>query len=110
MLTFLQINGLCFVATEPELHFTPNQTPVVNFSVASNRRWTDQGGSERESSCFIDCVVFGKLAEAVDKHVRKGDPIYIEGNLNLERWEKDGRKHSKHSVSLSKVVFLKPKD
>lgn len=110
MLTFMRFESLCYAATEPELKFTPNKTPVVNFSVASNRRWTDQGGTDHERSCFIDCVVFGKFAEAVDKNVRKGDPLYIEGDLNLERWENEGVKHSKHTVTLVKVVFLKPKD
>jgi len=110
MLTFLQVSGLVYTVNEPELKYTTNKTPVVNFTVASNRKWNDEGGSKHEDSCFIDCVVFKSLAEVVDKNVHKGDPLYIEGNLKLERWEKDDQKHSKHSLMVSRVVFLKARD
>jgi single-strand DNA-binding protein len=110
MITFMSVNGLVYTVNEPELHYTPAQKPVVEFSVAANKKWTDQGGSH-EDSCFIDCVVFGKLAEAVDKNVRKGDPLYIEGELKLDRWEdQQGGKHSRHRIILSRVIFLKPKE
>lgn len=110
MLTFLQVSGLVYTVNEPELKYTANKMPVVNFTVASNRAWTDEGGSKHEDSCFIDCVVFKSLAEAVDKNVHKGDPLFIEGNLKLERWESDDQKHSKHSIMVSRVIFLKPRD
>lgn len=110
MLTFLNGFGLVYTVNEPVLKFTPNKTPVVNFTVAANKKWTDESGSNREDSCFIDCVCYSKLAEAVDKVVRKGHPLYIEGKLKQERWEKDDQKHSKHTIVLSKVVFLKPKE
>lgn len=111
MLTFMDVNGIVYTATEPELKFTTNKKPVVNFSVASNRKWSDGGGAEHEDSCFINCVGFGKLAEVVDDKVRKGDPLYIEGNLKLDSWEADdGAKRSRHSVVLNRVVFLKPKE
>lgn len=110
MLTFMNVACLVYTVNEPELHYTPNKTAVVSFTVASNRKWRDQGGSEHEDSCFIDCACFSKLAEACDKNVRKGDPLYIEGTLKQERWEKDGVKHYKHSVTLNRVVFLKPKE
>ena len=110
MLTTLQVSGLVYTVNEPELRFTPNKTPVVNFTVAANRKWTDEGGSKHEESCFIDCVAFSKLAEAIDKNVSKGDPLYIEGSLKQERWEKDDEKHSKHVLTLGRVIFLKPKE
>lgn len=110
MITFLAVKGLVYTVNEPELKYTLNKKPVVEFSVAANKKWTDQGGSH-EDSCFIDCVVFGKLAEAVDKNVRKGDPLYVEGDLKLEKWEDNqGNKHSKHKVILLRVIFLKPKE
>jgi single-strand DNA-binding protein len=110
MLTFLQVSGLVYTVNEPKLKYTANKMPVVNFTVVSNRAWTDEGGSKHEDSCFIDCVVFKSLAEAVDKNVHKGDPLFIEGNLKLERWESDDQKHSKHSIMVSRVIFLKPRD
>jgi single-strand DNA-binding protein len=108
-MTFLEVSGLVYVVNDPELRFTPTKTPVVSFTVAANRKWTDEGGSKHEESCFIDCTAWNKLAELVDKSVHKGDPLYIYGTLKQETWEKDEKKHSKHTVTLSRVVFLKPK-
>ena len=110
MLTFMKLSGLVRTVNDPELHYTTSKKPVVEFTVASNRQWTDEGGSKHEETCFLDCTCFARLAEAVDKHVFKGDPLYIEGRLKLERWESDGQKRSKHSLAVEKVIFLKPKD
>jgi len=110
MLTFLNGNGLVYTVNEPQLSYTPNQTPVANFTVAANRQWTDVQESKHEESCFIDCVCFNKLAEMVAMKVGKGDPLYIEGHLKQERWEKDGVKHSKHVLTLARVIYFKPKE
>jgi single-strand DNA-binding protein len=110
MMTFLEVSGLVYVVNEPDLHYTPTGTPVVSFTVAANRKWTDEGGSKHEESCFIDCTAWSKLAEAIDKNVGKGDPLHITGTLKQETWEKDGQKHSKHVLTLNRVVFLKPKE
>ena len=46
----------------------------------------------------MDVSVFGKRAEALEKHFSKGDPITVAGQLKLDRWEKDGQKRSKHHI------------
>ena len=110
MLTFMNIHGLVYTVNEPELRYTPNQTAVVNFTVAVNRQWKDGDNAKHEESCFIDCACFSGLAEIVSKNVGKGEPLYIEGYLRQECWEKDGVKHSKHVLTLSRVIYFKPKD
>jgi len=109
MLTFLKFDGLVYTVNEPELKYTPNQTAVVNFTVACNRQWTDDSNTKREESCFIDCACFNRLAEIVSVSVGKGDPLFIEGRLKQECWEKDGVKHSKHSLILNRVIYFKPR-
>jgi single-strand DNA-binding protein len=110
MMTFLEVTGLVYAVNDPELRFTPNKTPVVSFTVAANRKWTDEGGSKHEESCFIDCTAWSKLAELIDKSVIKGDPLYVFGTLKQELWEKDNQKHSKHALTLSRCVFLKARE
>lgn len=110
MLTFLEVSGLVYTVNEPELRYLANKTAVVSFTVAANRKWTDEGGAKHEESCFIDCTCWAKLAEAVDKNVAKGDPLHVTGTLKQETWEKDGQKRSKHVLNVSRVVFLKPKE
>lgn len=109
MLTFLNVSGLVHVVDEPELRYTPSKKAVVSFTVASNRSWTDQAGTRQEDRCFISCTAWGKLAENIDKYVGKGDPLYIDGSLRQESWEKDDQKHTKHSLNLDHAYFLKLK-
>ena len=107
MMTFLKVNGLCRAVEEPELRYTPNQKAVTSMTVATNRKWKDDGGATHEESCFLDCTVWGKLAESVAQYVERGDPLYIEGKLELERWiANDGTKRQKVKAVLGCVVFL----
>jgi len=93
---------------EPQLTFLPSQTPVVEFGLATNRRWTDKAtGEHREDVCFIDCRCYGKQAETLNKHLNKGDPVFIEGRLQLDTWKaKDHSNRSKHRVFVESFQFL----
>jgi single-strand DNA-binding protein len=92
---------------DPQLSYTPNQTAVVDFGMAMNRRWTGQDGSQREETCFVDCRAFGRLAENINKYMTKGRPIFIEGRLTFESWTtQDGSKRSRHRVTVENFQFL----
>ncbi len=92
---------------DPQLSYTPNQTPVVDFGLATNRKWTGQDGSQREDTCFVDCRMFGKRAEVINKYCKKGNPLFIEGRLTFDSWEaQDGTKRSKHRVTVMNFEFL----
>ena len=67
-------------------------------------------GTSHEDSSFVECVAWKDLAELAERYVKRGDPLYIEGRLDQERWEKEGVKHSKHVVTLSRFVSLQPKE
>ena len=93
-----------------ELTYLPNQTAVVNFGFATNRKWKNAAGETKEEVCFIDCQSFAKSAETLNKYIHKGDPLYIEGRLKFENWEaKDGSKHSRHRVIIESFQFLSTK-
>jgi len=92
---------------DPQLSYTPNQTAVVDFGLAMNRRWTGQDGSQREETCFVDCRAFGRMAENINKFFTKGKPIFIEGRLSFDQWTaQDGSKRSKHRVTVENFQFL----
>lgn len=107
------VNTCIFIGNltrDPELAYLPNQTAVVNFGLAINRKWKSADGEAKEEVCFIDCQCFAKSAEILTKYVKKGDPIYIEGRLKFEMWSaKDGTKHSKHRLIIEKFQFLSTK-
>jgi single-strand DNA-binding protein len=95
---------------DPELSYLPSQTPVVEFSIATNRKYKDSNGAEREDSCFIDCRLYGKRAEVINKYCGKGSKLMVEGRLQLDRWEaQDGSKRSKHRIMVDDFTFINDK-
>ena len=97
---------------DPQLSYTPNQTSVTEFGIATNRKWKGQDGREQEEVLFVDCVCFGKRGEAIQKYSLKGDPLLIEGRLKLDTWQaQDGTNRSKHRVIVENFTFMgSPKD
>jgi single-strand DNA-binding protein len=92
---------------DPQLSYLPSQTPVVDFGIAVNRRWTSKEGESKEEVCFIDCRAFSRLAENINKYMKKGRSIFIEGRLVLDAWTaQDGTKRSKHRVQIDNCQFL----
>ena len=107
MANFNKILLIGNLTRDPELKYTPSNTAVVTFGLAVNRKWKDQDGTERQETCFVDCVAFANMANTINKYVHKGDPIFVEGRLHLDSWTaEDGTKRSKHKVIVQSAQFL----
>jgi len=91
---------------DPQLTYLPSQTPVVEFGLATNRRYRKQDGTMADDTCFVDCQMFGKRAETINKYFKKGEPIFVEGRLKYDSWEKDGRRQSRLRVFVENFEFL----
>ncbi|HVT90735.1 MAG TPA: single-stranded DNA-binding protein [Tepidisphaeraceae bacterium] len=97
---------------DPQLRYLPNQTPVVDFGLACNRKYKLQSGEEKEEVTFVDCSAFGRTAEVINQYMKKGKPIFIEGRLRYEQWEdkQGGGKRSKLSVHVDNFQFIGGRD
>lgn len=92
---------------DPQLSYLPSQTPVVEFGIATTRKFKKQDGSQGEETCFVDCQMFGKRAEVINQYFKKGDPIFVEGRLKFDSWTtQDGAKRSKLRVFAENFEFL----
>ncbi len=92
---------------DPQLSYLPSQTAVVDFGLAVNRNWTGKDGQNKTEVCFIDCRAFGRQAENINKYLKKGNPLFVEGRLTLDNWTaQDGSKRSKHRVTVEGFRFL----
>ncbi len=92
---------------DPQLRYTPSQTPVCEFGLAMNRRRRNASGEMQEETCFVDITAWGKQAETLSKYVTKGRQLFVEGRLTLDRWEtQDGQRRSKLRVTLEGFQFL----
>lgn len=93
---------------DPELRYTPSNTPVAQVGLAINRRWRNQQTNEwQEETTFVDCEAWGKQAETINQYLRKGRPVYIEGRLKLDQWQdKEGNNRSKIKVVIESFQFI----
>lgn len=92
---------------DPQLRYLPNQTPVVEFGLAINRRFT-VNGEQREETTFVDCSAFGKQAEVINQYCQKGKGLFVEGRLKYDQWEdkQGGGKRSRLTVVVENFQFL----
>ena len=92
---------------DPQLSYLPSQTAVVEIGIATNRKFKKTDGSQGEEVCFVDCKMFGKRAEVINKHLKKGSPLMVEGRLCRDEWQgQDGSKRSKHYVMIENFEFM----
>lgn len=92
----------------PELRTTNNGTSVCTFSIAVNRKYKAQDGSQITD--FFDIVAWRQLAELCGKYLEKGRKIGIVGELQTRSYEsKDGTKRYVTEIVASEVEFLTPK-
>lgn len=76
------------LATDPDSRFTPNGAQVTDFrlAVSQNRK---QGEEWVEDTLFVKITCWGYNAKKVSEGYHKGDLIYVEGRLQIKRYEKN---------------------
>ncbi|MGL4522860.1 MAG: single-stranded DNA-binding protein [Bacilli bacterium] len=93
------------ITKDPELRYTGNNTAVCQFTVAVNRTFTNQAG-EREAD-FIPVIAWRKQAENLEKFIKKGMLLGIDGRLQTRTYEaQDGSKRFVTEVVADNVHFL----
>ncbi len=90
---------------DPEKRALPNGTQVCSFGVATNRTYNDRDGKKQEQTEFHNVVAFGKLADIMGQYLKKGRPVFIEGRLQTNSWEKDGQKHYRTEIIADTFQF-----
>ncbi|MEI6426307.1 MAG: single-stranded DNA-binding protein [Candidatus Absconditabacteria bacterium] len=85
-------------------------TPVVNFTVATNRKFKNKDGNVLEDAEYHRCVSYGKGAEVLGKYLNKGKRIYIEGRLRTRKWQdSEGLERFSTEIIVDNFIFLDPK-
>jgi single-strand DNA-binding protein len=73
---------------DPEIRSTNDGTRIANLALATSESWRDRNSGERkERTEWHRVVIFNeRLVEVVEKYVRKGSKLYIEGALQTRKW------------------------
>ena len=109
-MSLLKVQGVVRLARDVEIKYSQSGSAIANFSIVSSSKYKTQSGEQKEDTCFIDAVSFGRLGEICNQYLKKGSKIKIDGELKLESWTaQDGTKRSKHSINIKEMEMLDSK-
>ena len=95
------------VGRDPEMRITPEGQSVTSFSVASNYKSRSTSGEPREETQWFNCQAWDKLAETCNQYLTKGQQVYIEGQVKLRTYNKQGDgQGASLDVNVTNVQFL----
>lgn len=87
---------------DPEIRFATSGTQIASFSLAVDR------GKDNETD-FVNIVAFGKTAEFIGNYMTKGRLILVDGQLRIEKYQKDGEQKTAVKVVANQVRFMETK-
>lgn len=92
---------------DPIFRETTNGTPVVNFAIASNRKFKDSTNQWQEDVCYVGVVAWNKLAESCRERLKKGSAVLVDGELQSRSWKsEDGHNRSIVEIKARRIQFL----
>src|SRR5690242_15529463 len=99
------------LGNDPEVRSTSGGNRVATFSLATSRSWNDAAGSKQEKTEWHRCVVWNtkssQLADIVERYVKKGDKIYVEGRIEYRQWQdKDGQTRYSTEINVRELILL----
>ncbi|QPC87802.1 single-stranded DNA-binding protein [Mesorhizobium sp. NBSH29] len=92
------------LGADPEIRRLNSGEPVVNLRIATSESWRDKNsGDRKEKTEWHQVVIFNdNLAKVAEQYLKKGMKVYIEGQLQTRKWEKDGVERYSTEIVLQK--------
>lgn len=101
----------CHVAgnliADPESKNVGDST-VCKINIAVNRKY-NSGGQVMEEVVYVEVTIWGRQAEFVQTHMRKGINVMVTGSLKYDKWERDGKPMSRVSILAQRIDFVENK-
>ncbi len=100
------------VGNDPEVRATSNGARVAQLNLATTRSWSGPGGERQEKTEWHRCVLWnqrpgGGLADVVERYVRKGDRLYIEGSIEYRQWQdREGQTRYTTEIRVREMIML----
>jgi len=93
---------------DPDVRFTQKGQAWARFDIAVNRRYKDTSSGEwKDKTCFVPIVVWGPAAERCRDRLKKGSPVHVEGQLEMNEWtDKTGLKRKTLQVLTPRLQVL----
>ena len=84
---FQKVTIIGRLGQDPKTSYTPDGTPVCNFSVATSNNYTNNGKKVEETTWF-NVAAWRRQAETCQQYLQKGSLVYIEGQLTGTKIDK----------------------
>ncbi len=100
------------VGSDPEIRTVGTGGKVAQFSLATSRSWNDQSGAKQEKTEWHRCVVWNSskgsgLADVVERYVKKGEKIYVEGEIEYRQWtDKENQTRYTTEIRVRELMLL----
>ncbi len=104
------------VGKDPEVRSTSSGGRVADFSLATSKSWNDTGaaGGKQEKTEWHRCIAWNGrngagmgLADIVEKYVKKGDKLFVEGSIEYRQWQdKEGQTRYTTEIRVRELILL----
>lgn len=98
---------------DPEVRYSQGDTPmaIAKFSLAVDRKYSRNNGSDQQTADFINCTAFAKLGEFAEKYLHKGTKVTLCGRIQTGSYtNKDGQKVYTTDVIAEEIEFAESKN
>lgn len=105
-----QVNLIGNLTRDPEVKDL-NGLKIAKFGLATNYSWRDKKSNDKkEDVIFHNVIAWRKLAEIVEKYLKKGQKVYIEGRINNRSYtDKSGNKRTASEIVANNLIMLSGK-
>lgn len=101
---------LGWTSQDPIIKATNSGLAIAKIILAVEDMHTSKQGEKIKRIEYFGITYFGKIAEIIQKYVKKGNQLYCEGYLKHEEWEHERKHHRKLEIYGSKILFLTKTD
>ena len=103
------VNKCIFIGNltrDPEVRYGKSGDAITSFSIACNETWKGKDGQKQEKVEYVNITAFGKLGEICGEYLNKGKQVYIEGRMQTDKYEKDGRDVYSTKIIANNMTML----
>lgn len=98
------------IGKNPEIITIQKGNKLAKLSLATNEHYTDSKGKKRTETQWHNLIAWGKTADIIEKFVKKGEEVAIEGKIMYDSYEdKDGNKRTATKIQINEILMLSGK-
>ena len=92
---------------DPDVRYQANGDAITSFSIAVGSQWKSKSGEKQESTEWVSCTAFGKLAGICGEYLKKGSQVFISGRMKTDKYQaKDGTDRYSTKIIVNEMTML----